>query len=635
VCGIAGQVSLDGERPVEAALIRRMTDVIAHRGPDGSGQHVRGPVGLGHRRLSIIDVQTGAQPMCNEDGTVWITFNGEIYNYRQLRAELVALGHVFRSASDTEVIVHLYEELGEACLGRLSGMFAFALWDERRRTLFLARDRIGIKPLYYTRAAGSLLFASEIKSLLQHPAVPRRFEPCAIDRFLTYYYLPGEQTLFEGVHRLEPGHCLTVRDGRIVTRQYWDLSFAVEPGWRRFDDAVAALQETLARSVREHLMSDVPVGVLLSGGVDSSGVLHHAVEQGAGRVRSFTVGFAGDGVCDERPYARLAARACGSRHDEITFGASEFGRLLPTYTWHMEEPVCEPPAIALYAVSRRARECGVKVLLSGEGGDEVFAGYNRYGYLLALERLKSLFGSARGVLRMGMHSLAFLGLRRLRNFTDLVDPPLAQYYLSCAATPYTPFNLHKPALYREAFTQALGPQASDEPTRRLFKTFGDLPLLHQMLHVDTKTWLPDDLLIKADKMTMATSVELRVPLLDTAVLQFAASLPTHFKLRGWPPKRVLRAALKDAVPRAILERKKAGFPVPYDRWLRHELKDFVHETIHGRRSVLCDYFSRDALRRLTDAQLRGEGGAQEVFSLLVLELLHRQFVRLDTEGVAS
>jgi asparagine synthase (glutamine-hydrolysing) len=277
----------------------------------------------------------------------------------------------------------------------------------------------------------------------------------------------------------------------------------------------------------------------------------------------------------------------------------------------------------------------VKVLLSGEGGDEVFAGYNRYGYLLALERLKSLFGSARGVLRMGMHSLAFLGLRRLRNFTDLVDPPLAQYYLSCAATPYTPFNLHKPALYREAFTQALGPQASDEPTRRLFKTFGDLPLLHQMLHVDTKTWLPDDLLIKADKMTMATSVELRVPLLDTAVLQFAASLPTHFKLRGWPPKRVLRAALKDAVPRAILERKKAGFPVPYDRWLRHELKDFVHETIHGRRSVLCDYFSRDALRRLTDAQLRGEGGAQEVFSLLVLELLHRQFVRLDSEGVAS
>lgn len=627
MCGIAGQFSLDAQAPVDAGLIRRMTQAMAHRGPDGEGHYVHGPIGLGHRRLSIIDVDTGSQPMCNEDGTVWVVFNGEIYNYVALRKELRGRGHVFKSNADTEVIVHLYEELGEACVSRLKGMFAFAIWDERQRRLFLARDRVGIKPLYYTRTASAFLFASEIKCLLQDPAVPRRFDPRAIDRFLTYYYLPGEDTLFEHIHRLEPGHCMTVCKGRVSKRQYWDLNFRTSTHWHRFDDAVQALQELLERTVQAHMISDVPVGVLLSGGVDSTGMLRYAAGHGSGPLRTFTIGFEGEGVPDERPYARLAADAFSARHEEITLGAREFGDLLARYTWHMEEPVCEPPAIALYAVARRAREAGVKVLLSGEGGDEAFGGYNKYSYLLALEAMKGLFGSATGVLRFGMESVARLGLKPLLNFAPLTGLPLSRYYFSCAATPYTPFNLGKSALYLSSFVDALEHQVSDEPTRRLFKRSGSLPMLHQMLQVDTKTWLPDDLLIKADKMTMATSVELRVPLLDSDVLEFAASLPAHFKVRGWPPKRILRAALKDAVPRAILKRKKAGFPVPYARWLQHDLRDFVHETIHGCNSILDSYFSRDELHRLTDGQRRGEGGSQEVFSLLVLELLHQQFIQ--------
>lgn len=374
MCGIAGQVSLDGLKPVDADLIHRMTRIIAHRGPDGEGHHVSGPIGLGHRRLSIIDVNTGAQPMCNEDGTVWITFNGEIYNYVALRSELRSRGHVFKSESDTEVIVHLYEELGEACLTRLKGMFAFAIWDEHHRKLFLARDRIGIKPLYYTNTGNALLFASEIKSLFEDPSVARRFNPRSIDRFLTYYYLPGEDTLFDNIYRLEPGHCMTVCDGRISKRQYWDLSFQTAPRWSRFDDAVEALQELLKRTVKDHLISDVPVGVLLSGGVDSTGVLRYAVEHSDQQIRTFTVGFEGEDFPDERPYARLAAQHYGTVHQDITINAKDFCDLLPKYIWHMEEPVCEPPAVALYLVSRLARESSVKVLLAGEGGDEAFGG---------------------------------------------------------------------------------------------------------------------------------------------------------------------------------------------------------------------------------------------------------------------
>lgn len=634
MCGIVGKLNLDGDQPVHRELLRQMMDQIVHRGPDGEGEYFSGPVGLGHRRLSIIGLESGAQPMSNEDGSVWVVYNGEIYNFPELRAELEARGHTFKSDTDTEVIVHLYEELGAECVERLRGMFAFALWDERKQLLLLARDRVGIKPLYYINTGKALVFASEIKSLLVDPSVERRVNLLAIDRFLTYYYLPGDETLFEGIYKLDPGHYLTVSDGRIMKRQYWDLHFQVSPRYMSFDEAVEALQTLLRSTVKDHMISDVPVGVLLSGGVDSTGVLRYAVEQTDKRISTFTVGFAKEDFADERPYARLAAEHYGTLHHEITINAKDFYDFLPKYVWHMEEPVCEPPAVALYFVSRLARESSVKVLLSGEGGDEAFGGYIKYRNLLALERLKSAFGPARGSLRFMLAALGSIGWKGFEKYARLVDRPLAQYYFSCTATPDTPFNRLKQVLYKKNFADSIR-GLSDEPTQRLFKQLGGLPLLHQLLYVDTKTWLPDDLLVKADKMTMATSVELRVPLLDFQVLDFAASLPPHFKVQGRSTKRILKAALKDSVPQAILKRKKVGFPVPYDRWLRNELKEFVFETILDKSSALSAYFSDKGLRQLLQTHQQGEGGSQEVFSLLVLELWHQQFLkgRLLPQGV--
>jgi asparagine synthase (glutamine-hydrolysing) len=626
MCGIVGKLNLDGTQPVRRELIRQMKDEILHRGPDGEGDYFSGPVGLGHRRLSIIGLESGAQPMSNEDGTVWVVYNGEIYNFPELRTELEGRGHTFKSDTDTEVIVHLYEELGAESVERLRGMFAFALWDERKQLLLLARDRIGIKPLYYVNTGKALVFASEIKSLLVDPSVERRVNPRAIDRFLTYYYLPGEETLFEGIYKLDPGHYMTVHNGRMTKKRYWDLRFEISPRWTHFDEAVEALRALLRSTVKDHMISDVPVGVLLSGGVDSTGVLRYAVEQTKKRINTFTVGFAGEEFADERPYARLAAQHYGTLHHEITINAKDFYEFLPKYVWHMEEPVCEPPAFALYYVSRLARESSVKVLLSGEGGDEAFGGYNKYRNLLALEGLKSAFGSARGSLRFMLEALGSVGWKGFEKYALLVDRPLAEYYFSCTATPYTPFNRLKQVLYKKDFADSIrGP--SDEPTQCLFKEIASLPLLHQLLYVDTKTWLPDDLLVKADKMTMATSVELRVPLLDFQVLDFAASLPPHFKVQGRSTKRILKAALRDSVPPAILKRKKVGFPVPYDRWLRNELKEFVFETILDKSSALSAYFSDKGLLQLLQTHQRGEGGSQEVFSLLVLELWHQQFIK--------
>jgi len=627
MCGIAGKLNLDGLEPVDAALVKRMTDIVAHRGPDGSGAYVSGPVGLGHRRLSIIGVDTGAQPMSNEDGTIWVVYNGEIYNFVELRNDLIARGHIFKSNTDTEVIVHLYEEMGEKAVERLSGMFAFALWDERRRLLLLARDRVGVKPLYYTNTGKALLFGSEIKSLLMDPSVEVRVNPRAIDRFLTYYYVPGDETIFSGISKLQPGCTLTVSNGRMSVRRYWDLRFDQPKSWNRFEDAVEALQELLARTVRNHMISDVPVGVLLSGGVDSTGVLRYAVEQTDKRIQTFTVGFAGEGFADERPYARMASDRYSTEHQEISINAKEFGTLLPMYVRHMEEPVCEPPAMALFVVSQLARRSGVKVLLSGEGGDEAFGGYNKYKHLLFLENMKAAFGPAKGLLRLGMDALGSAGWQRVGKRSSLVDRSLADYYFSCTSTPDTLFNRVKPTLYRQEFAELVAGEPSDGPTQFLFSAYKDLPPLNQMLGVDTKTWLPDDLLIKADKMTMATSVELRVPLLDFQVLEFAAALPVHFKATPWSTKRILKAALRDSVPQPILDRKKAGFPVPYTRWLRNELKDFVRDTLLNPNSALHAYFREDAIYGLVNRHESGEDCSQEVFSLLVLELWHTEFVK--------
>ena len=627
MCGIVGKLSFDGLEPVDPTLIQQMMDVIAHRGPDGEGKYVSGSVGLGHRRLSIIDLSsTGAQPMCNEDESIWIVFNGEIYNFPELRERLIKRGHSFRSTTDTEVIVHLYEEHGVDCLRHLRGMFAFAIWDTKQKTLLLARDRLGIKPLYYCQTGSSLSFGSEIKALLVDPDLRRDVNIRALDRFLTYLYLPGRETMLEGIFKLEPGHFISIKDGRVTCKQYWDLRYDPSDKWRNIDDAADALNELIRQTVKDHMVSDVPVGFLASGGIDSTALLSYAAEESSQKLQTFTVGFSGADFADERPYARLASQRFGTTHHEITISAEDFGNFLPRYVWHMEEPICEPPAIALYYVSRLARQ-HVKVLLSGEGGDEAFGGYPEYKNYLALEECKRLTGPFRQLAGAALKQASrFRKLERIEKYASFFDRNLSDYFYSRVTSPHAYFNRNRASLYTDELSGTLTGSLPAEFTRRLFAKVTNMHQLNRMLYVDTKTWLPDDLLIKADKITMATSLELRVPFLDHKVMEFAAALPPDFKVNGHQTKRVLKRAFIGRVPKEILARRKTGFPVPFGHWLSNDLRDFVSDTLLSSRALSRGYFHRESIEQLLDSRSRNGCLASETFSLLVLELWHRQFV---------
>lgn len=615
-----------------------MADTIHHRGPDDEGYYVSGPVGFGFRRLSIIDLNTGHQPISNEDGTIWIVFNGEIYNYKELREELQAKGHIFKTQTDTEVIVHLFEEFGESCVERLRGMFAFAIWDERQRVLFMARDRVGIKPLYYWLTDKCLVFGSEIKAILADPEVKPHILPQMIDRFLTYYYLPGEETLFSNIRKLAPGSYAVVKDGKVRIKEYWDLEFA--PREQSIKEAEERLVEFLEEAVRSHMVSDVPVGFLLSGGVDSTAMLGFAVGKTDRPLSSFTLGFSAAGVVDERPFAILAARRYGSDHHEMTISAQEFADFLPKYSWHMEEPVCEPTAVALYYVSQLASKF-VKVLISGEGGDEAFAGYPNYRNLLWLERLKSAAGPFKGSLASFVSLLSnSVRSRQLQKYAPLMNVPPAAYYYSRISSPGTFFNRHFSDLYSREFAHLVNKEYSVSATKRYLASGSKRGLVNQMLYVDTKTALPDDLLLKADKMTMANSVELRVPLLDHKLLEFAASLPERFKVRGFTTKYIAKRALRKRVPREILDRKKVGFPVPYGAWLKTELKDMVQDILLDRETVARGYFDQKCVEKLIKEHSDSERYPKEILSLVSLELWHRAFIRNsdstdDSAAVAS
>jgi asparagine synthase (glutamine-hydrolysing) len=626
MCGICGKFVFEKNATVSPILIREMADTIRHRGPDDEGYFVSGPVGFGFRRLSIIDLQTGHQPLSNEDESVWIVFNGEIYNYQELREFLLSRGHSFRTQTDTEVIVHLYEELGPACVEKLRGMFGFAIWDSHARTLFLARDRVGIKPLYYHLTDRSLVFASELKAILADPSISRQVDPEIIDRFLTFLYVPGDETLLKGIRKLEPGHYLLVKDGQATSRQYWDLRFAdtfEEKSVRQAEDELLAL---LSETIRLHMIADVPVGILLSGGVDSTGVLSLAVEETDKKISTFTVGFSADGIADERPYARLAAERFGTQHFEMTISPKDFALFLPKYVWHMEEPVCEPPAIALYYVSKLARD-HVTVLLSGEGGDEAFAGYSNYRNLVWLERMKQTGPWLNGVLA-GSMSFAnrFFDSRRVAKYIPLMNSRFPDYYYSRTSSPHRTTGNGLGSIYSSTFAKSVDRNHSIAPIRSLQERVRNQDTLSAMLYIDTKSWLPDDLLIKADKMTMANSIELRVPFLDHRVLEFAASLAPNLKLNGANTKFILKRALSQRIPKEIRDRKKTGFPVPYASWLRSELKDVVSDVLMDRKTTDRGYFSRNAIEKLLRANADGGDYSKEVFSLLNLELWHRTFL---------
>jgi asparagine synthase (glutamine-hydrolysing) len=621
----------DKEATISAALVKAMADTIRHRGPDDEGYYVSGPVALGFRRLSIIDLHTGHQPMSNEDGSIWIVFNGEIYNYRDLRTFLLEKGHVFKTRTDTEVIVHLYEEFGPECLEKLRGMFSFAIWDKNARTLLLARDRVGIKPLYYHLTDTSLIFASEIKAILADPSVDRQMDPELIDRFLTFMYMPGQETLLKGVQKLAPGHYLLVKDGEPVIRQYWELTFTEPFQSKNIEQTEADLLRLLSETVNLHMIADVPVGVLLSGGVDSTGVLSLAVDQTNKKISTFTVGFSGKEVADERPYAKLAAERFGTQHYEMTITAEDFAAFLPKYVWHMEEPVCEPPAIALYYVSKLARN-HVTVLLSGEGGDEAFAGYSNYRNLVWLERVKRGGPLVNNAIAGGM-SLAnsLFNFSRLAKYVPLINDRFPDYYYGRTSNPHRTTGNGLGSVYSTDFLRGVDREFSLEPVRTLQAHVRGHETLDAMLYIDSKTWLPDDLLIKADKMTMANSIELRVPLLDHKVLEFAASLPSKFKLNGLTTKFILKKALSQKIPAEIRDRKKTGFPVPYESWLRADLKDLVWDVLMDSRTINRGYFGRAAIEKLLRANSNGTNCSKDIFSLLTLELWQRTF--LENEQV--
>jgi asparagine synthase (glutamine-hydrolysing) len=630
MCGIAGIVKLDFRQAVERSRLETMCESLRHRGPDGEGVHVDGAVGLGHRRLAIVDVAAGQQPMSNEDGRVWITFNGEIYNHAALRPGLEARGHRYRTRSDTETIVHLYEEEGERCVERLQGMFAFAIWDAGRRRLLLARDRLGIKPLYYALTPHELVFASEIKAVLA-AGVRAEFDRRVLPEYLATGFVSGEQTFFRGVRRLPPGHTFSWSPEKAVeTRRYWQLPPPVEDAGVGLAAHAREVGERLRGAVRSHLMSDVPLGLFLSGGLDSSALLALMAPMVKEPVRTFAVGFA-DREANELSYARMAAQAAGAEHREIVVSPDEFFRALPRLVWHEDEPIAFPSSVPLHFVSALARE-HVKVVLTGEGSDELFLGYNRYRVTAWNERLGRAYGAVTpSSLRDGIAGLARRLPRSLRRYVQRsflsLDP--GPRGLFCEN-----FAVFAPALRRDVIADA-GLLAACDPHAHALRGYEEAAggALDRMSRADLQTYLVR-LLMKQDQMSMAASIESRVPFLDHELVEHVVSIPGRFKVRGWQTKAVLRAALRGLVPPAILTRRKMGFPVPVGRWLRGPFWPLVEEYVLGPRAAARGLLEPAALRHIAEEHRRGLAPhGDRLWLLLNLEIWHRVFV--DGEGAAA
>jgi asparagine synthase (glutamine-hydrolysing) len=591
---------------------------IAHRGPDAVGQMTAREAGFAFRRLSIIDVAGGHQPIYNEDRSMAIVLNGEIYNHHELRHGLERRGHHFMTHSDVETVLHLYEERGVRCLDELRGMFAFAIWDERSQELLMARDRVGKKPLYYTTLANdAIVFGSEIKAILQHPEVVRRPDLVAIDNFLALQYVPSPLTAFEGIRRIEPGHWLRWRAGVIQTERYWDL-----PYLPKFADSEGELREELLRllrdSVRIRLESEVPLGAFLSGGVDSSAVVAFASEASMSRVKTFTVGFESE-THDESAYARLVADKFGTDHHELVVrtGAPE---LIDDIVWHYDQPFGDSSAIPSFAIARITRP-HVTVVLNGDGGDETFGGYNRYAlsqgrfgtfFGLPLHLRRALFLAAKPVSRY---------LRRGRRILDVNPESPAEAY--CA----TLLHAHRK---RRLWLYADGPlnvNDGDVPPLAFMRGQGGLGVLDGMLATDIHNYLPDDLLVKMDVATMAHSLEGRSPLLDQRLMEFMARVPESLKIRNGVTKYLFKSALRGLLPDAVLDRKKMGFGVPLGNWLRTSLREMVEDVVLSDMALRRGYFKPAAVREMVQVHMSGSDEFQyTLWDLLLLESWHRTFI---------
>ena len=627
MCGIAGFAFTDPRHPVDRELLKRMTDVLRHRGPDADGFHVGPGVGLGHRRLSIIDLTTGDQPIYNETRSVVIVFNGEIYNFHELARELEARGHTLATRSDTETIVHAYEDFGLECVKRLRGMFTFALWDESQRRLVLARDRAGKKPLYYHVDGERLVFASEIKALLKDPSIKRRISVEGLSDYFTFGNIPAPGTVFQDIQQVPPGHLLVWENGRARLHEYWDVVFdptgPASPG-----AASEAFSELFDEAVRMRMIADVPLGAFLSGGIDSSAVVASMARQSPRPVVTTCVGFA-ERTHSEIDHARAVAKALGTEHHELLVKPDAIADL-PRLVWHLDQPFADSSALPTYYVSRATRE-RVTVALSGDGGDELFAGYQRrYGIHRLEQRLRRVIP---GPVRRGV----LAPLARVYPRSERLPRPLRlKLVLSNLGQSFERAYFNDMSLFLDEEKQALctpeflAQARHHDPIAafaRNFERVRDADPLSRVLYVDFKTWLANDILVKVDRMSMACSLEVRAPLLDHKIVEFAASLPSRLKYRGSVSKFLLKRHVASRLPALDVHRPKQGFELPLAAWLRGDLRDMARDLLFSTRATGRGYVRPEEVKRIWDThQSRARNHSPQIWALMVLELWHRQYM---------
>lgn len=623
MCGIAGFVANRAHDRQFRPVLRAMTDVLAHRGPDdegffecsaGNGGHA---VGLGHRRLSIIDLDGGHQPMTNEDGTVHIVFNGEIYNYKPLREELIARGHRFTTSSDTETIVHAYEEYGDDCVDRLDGMFAFAIWDSNRERLFLARDRFGKKPLFVCDLGNAFVFASEIKAILEFPGVTARMDPAGLWDYLLYRYVPGPRTLFDGIQKLDSGSTLSWCRSAYTTRRYYSPPDRMPPPSNADRaDPTKGFFDRLDAAVASRMMSDVPFGAFLSGGIDSSAIVALMARHSRLPVKTFSIGFQ-EADYNELEYARLIARQYHTDHHELSVSAGDLMKHLPQLVWYRDAPVSEPSDIPIYLLSREARRF-VKMVLTGEGSDEILAGYPKHQFEWAAHFYRMIPGTIRRDLVQPLVSALPYGFRRIKTAVSSLGQE--------------DFAERMPRWFGAMNADERGILAAYRPPARQTSTpiqfdlgAGNTPL-RQILYFDQTSWLPDNLLERGDRMTMAASLEARMPFLDRELVSYVSSLPDRYRLSFFGTKRLLRRAMRNILPRPIIKRPKIGFRVPVNDWFKGPMRDFLCDHLIGSDSRSSVYFHKPVVKRLVEEHANGRQNHEKLlWSLLNLELWHRQY----------
>jgi len=635
ICGIAIPKKLN--RRVDEAQLKRMRDALVHRGPDDAGNFIDGGIGLGHRRLSIVDLGGGHQPMTNEDGQIQIVFNGEIYNHRDHRQMLESLGHRYQSSSDTETIIHLYEEFGVDAVQHLRGMFAFAIWDGGRQRLTIARDRLGIKPVYYALTPdGELFFASEIKALIETRAVKPELNYDVLSDFAANRYTSGDETLFRGVRRLPPGHTLVWQEGKVEIARFWDVSFAKHESPLSDRDYIEQFDQLFRESVRLRLMADVPLGMFLSGGIDSTAIAGVMSKLVGDPIKTFSVAFA-EREANELEFARMAARAFKTEHHEIVVSPKEFFDALPAMVYQEDEPIAHPSSIPLYFVSKLAAD-HVKVVLTGEGSDELLAGYDKYR--------KTIYNLAIG---RAYNSVVPSPLRRLVKYAIetghgalAVRQKLARTFL-CVPSDiesiyFDNFSVFSRSRQQSLFTaETRARMTESNPYRTSLSLMGEadaVTMLDQLLAADMKTYL-HELLMKQDQMSMAASIESRVPFLDHKLVEFAARLPERMKLRGLTTKYILRQAMADKIPAEILTRKKMGFPVPVGAWLRGDFRPLLNEYVLGARAMERGIFEPDFVRNLVARHEAGENHAERLWMLMNFEIWQRRFLDGEDQKFAE